>query len=114
MKFWIWMSRLNVNQFIKYNLIKKYKEPKNVYKLTKEELLEDGIELQDMNEILENKYKANLENYIQYLKKHKIEMITINDNNYPKMLKNIYDPPIALYIKGNKEIFLHMPLDGRM
>ena len=59
-------------------------------KLTKEELLEDGIELQDVNEILENKYKANLENYIQYLKKHKIEMITINDNNYPKMLKNIY------------------------
>lgn len=105
MKFWIWMSRLNVKPIIKYNLIKKYKEPKNVYKLTKEELLEDGIELQDVNEILENKYKANLENYIQYLKTYKIEMITINDNNYPKMLKNIYDPPIALYIKGNKEIF---------
>ena len=105
MKFWIWMSMLNVKPIIKYNLIKKYKEPKYVYKLTKEELLEDGIELQDVNEILENKYKNNLENYIQYMKKHKIKIITINDNNYPKMLRNIYDPPIVLYIKGNKEIF---------
>ena len=98
MKFWIWMSRLNVKPIIKYNLIKKYKEPKYVYKLTKEELLEDGIELQDVNEILENKYKNNLENYIQYIKKHEIEIITIDDDNYPKMLRNIYDPPIVLYI----------------
>ena len=48
MKFWIWMSMLNVKPIIKYNLIRKYKEPKYVYKLTKEELLEDGIELQDI------------------------------------------------------------------
>lgn len=105
MKFWIWMSRLNIKPIIKYNLIQKYKEPKRVYKLTKEELLGNGIEIEDVNEILENKYKNNLDKYIHYMEKHKIEIITINDKNYPEMLKNIYDPPIVLYIKGNKEIF---------
>lgn len=105
MKFWIWMSRLNIKPIIKYNLIQKYKEPKVVYKLTKEELLGNGIEIEDVNEILENKYKNNLDKYIHYMEKHKIEIITIKDKDYPEMLKNIYDPPIVLYIKGNKEIF---------
>ena len=33
-----------------------------------------------------------------------IETITIHDKCYPKFLKNIYDFPNKLYIKGNKEI----------
>ena len=34
----------------------------------------------------------------------KIEEISINSNEYPKVLKNIYDPPLKLYILGNKDI----------
>lgn len=34
----------------------------------------------------------------------KIEKISINDANYPKNLKEIYDPPKCLYVIGNKEI----------
>lgn len=34
----------------------------------------------------------------------KIEKIKINDNEYPRLLKNIYDPPKQIYILGNKEI----------
>ncbi|MBR3162894.1 MAG: DNA-processing protein DprA [Clostridia bacterium] len=33
-----------------------------------------------------------------------IETITINDRCYPKQLKQIYDAPKKLYIRGNKEI----------
>ena len=32
------------------------------------------------------------------------EEITINDKCYPKQLKNIYDAPKKLYIRGNKDI----------
>lgn len=34
----------------------------------------------------------------------KIEILTIDDRTYPKQLKQIYDPPKILYVKGNKEI----------
>ena len=34
----------------------------------------------------------------------KYEAITKNDKCYPKQLKNIYDAPKKLYIRGNKEI----------
>ena len=34
----------------------------------------------------------------------KIEEIFIEDKEYPEQLKNIYDPPLKLYVLGNKEI----------
>ncbi len=37
-------------------------------------------------------------------RKNKIDIISINDREYPQILKEIYDPPISLYIKGNKDI----------
>ncbi|MCI8654635.1 MAG: DNA-protecting protein DprA [Clostridia bacterium] len=33
-----------------------------------------------------------------------IELITIKDKEYPQILKQIYDPPIAIYLIGNKKI----------
>ena len=38
------------------------------------------------------------------MEESKIEIITIEDKEYPQKLKQIYDPPQILYIKGNKEI----------
>lgn len=38
------------------------------------------------------------------MEENKIEIITIEDKEYPQKLKQIYDPPQILYIKGNKEI----------
>ena len=34
----------------------------------------------------------------------KIEEIFIENKEYPEQLKNIYDPPLKLYVLGNKEI----------
>lgn len=33
-----------------------------------------------------------------------IEEITIENEEYPEQLRNIYDPPLRLYVLGNKEI----------
>lgn len=40
---------------------------------------------------------------MEYMKKHGIKMITINDKKYPYNLRNIYDPPVVLYLVGNEE-----------
>lgn len=34
------------------------------------------------------------------IKKHNIKVKTFLDKDYPKNLKNIYDPPVVLYVKG--------------
>lgn len=105
-KYWIWFSRIKgLGSRRKQILLKKYKTPEVIYNLKKEEILK----IKGFNEFLANKIidkdnKNNLENYIEKMQKEKISIITIDDKEYPNILKNIYDYPISLYIKGNSNI----------
>ena len=38
------------------------------------------------------------------MQENNIDIIHIYEEKYPQLLKEIYDPPVSLYIKGNKEI----------
>ena len=40
------------------------------------------------------------QSYLQQVKDKKIEIIIIEDKNYPKLLKEIADPPPVLYVRG--------------
>jgi DNA processing protein len=44
--------------------------------------------------------KSSTEKELGILSKMKAEIITIWDDDYPPLLKKIYDPPLVLYIKG--------------
>jgi len=102
---WIWLTRIeNVSKKLLFDLLQKYKTPKNMWNLTKEELINSGITKKNAQNITNTKYKQNLSKYVDYMQKTRVELISIKDEHYPKSLKNIYDPPIALYIKGDKEI----------
>ena len=39
------------------------------------------------------------------MERNKIDIISIEDEEYPRNLISIYNPPICIYIKGNKQIF---------
>lgn len=41
---------------------------------------------------------------LSYCEKHNIEMICIDDEKYPDLLKHIYDPPVLLFCRGNTDI----------
>ena len=104
-EYWIWLSRIEgLNPKFLNELLEKYDNPKAIWNKTKEELLEDGIKESYANEIINNIYRQNLHKYLKYMKENSIDIITIKDKEYPHKLKVIYDPPIVLYIKGNKKI----------
>ena len=42
--------------------------------------------------------------------KKQIEFIPVCDEFYPKRLKEIYDPPVGLYVKGDKKILRDLSL----
>lgn len=104
-KYWIWFSRIkNLGSIKKQELLKRYKIEK-IWNLKQKELMSiDGIGEKTAKEILNPKYKMGLENIINQMKKEKIRLINIDDANYPEKLKQIYDKPISLYVKGNVEI----------
>lgn len=105
-KYWIWLSRLEGIGPIKIKqLLEIYKIPKKIWELKKEELLKiKGIGEKIANQILNEKYRNNLEQYIEYMEKYHIGIINILEEDYPEKLKNIYDSPIVLYYKGNKKL----------
>lgn len=105
-KYWVWLSLLSkLNKNIKRNLLLKYKEPKNIYKLEKKELIENNkIGEKTAEIILDENIRLKLDRYLKEMEKNKIDIITIKDKEYPNILKEIEDFPLMLYIKGNKNI----------
>jgi len=59
-----------------------------------------GLEENLAQEIILRRPQINLEAELASLTKQNIGIMTILDENYPKILKEIYDPPYIMYIKG--------------
>lgn len=55
----------------------------------------------------------NFENYLKKLDKQKISFVCLFENEYPKLLKQIPNPPIVLYMKGNRKILRFTKDDNR-
>lgn len=105
-KYWIWFSLIkNLGSRRKLKLLNIYKNPEKIYFLKKEELLKiQGIGDKIVNNIIISKNERLLEYHIKFMKENGIDIININEKNYPILLKEIYDPPVSIYIKGNKNI----------
>lgn len=105
-KFWIWFSRIQgINCIQKENLLRQFKCPCKIWNMNKKDLKNiKEIDEKNINEILNEKYRKNLEKYEEYMNKNNIQIITILDDEYPQKLRNIYDRPIVLFAKGNLEL----------
>ena len=105
LEYWIWLSRIEgITPKRLLEILEIFKEPKALFQKTREELFKNGISLKDAEKITKKEYKHNLKKYLEYMQKNNIEVITIYDEAYPLRLKQIYDPPIVIYLKGNKNI----------
>lgn len=97
--YWLIFLMNDLSRKERYTLLEKYKLPQIILTLSKEELLENGIIL---NEELSNKEKMNVAKLmIKYMKQYNIQFINIYDERYPLNLRSIYDPPIGLFVLGN-------------
>lgn len=86
-------------------LLKKYKNPKVIFNLSEKDLANiNGIGEKTIKNILNQNIKNSIEKHIKYMKANNIDIISINDESYPQILKQIYDPPISLYCKGDESI----------
>ena len=105
-RYWIWFSLIKgLGIKRKKQLLEIYKTPEKIYTLNKNDLLKiKGIGNETINNILDKKIRKEVDKHISYMLKNNINIISIDDREYPNNLKEIYDFPISLYIKGNKEI----------
>lgn len=105
MDYWIWFSTLKINPRKKIKLLEILETPEKIYKLTEKDLNEiKSIDLEIYYEINKNKDTILNARMKEYMNKNGIKYITIYDDFYPDKLKNIYDPPVMLFYKGNINI----------
>lgn len=101
-KYWIIASLLKITPSKLYKLIDISGSIEILFTLSEKELEEKGIDRKTITKI--KKWKdVKWEKEVEYSIKNGIKIITTRDKEYPPLLKNIYDPPYILYVKGNLE-----------
>lgn len=84
-------------------ILEYFKDPKLAWEVKGEELLKLGIFKNTVDLLLETRKKLEPESYVKKIAETGIKWTTIFDEAYPKLLREIYDPPIVLYYKGDLE-----------
>lgn len=93
------------------HIISKLRGVNNLVDMKFNDLLTiDGINRELANRLVKQRhkfqeYKILLEPEIEQLRKLNAKIITYFDDNYPKLLKKIYSPPLILYTLGNIESY---------
>lgn len=77
-----------------------FKDPKLAWEANGQQLIKIGIPKNAVDLLLETRKKLDPENYAENIKNSGISWITIFDDNYPRLLAQIYDPPMVLYFRG--------------
>ncbi len=81
-------------------ILSAFNDPKQAWQASFKELTGHGLEPKIANLIIQTREKINLDQELEKIHKLGINIITIGDKNYPKLLKEIADPPAILYVKG--------------
>jgi len=99
-----------LNHFPKFGVaairkIKKYfPDTKTAFHASAREFEKCGIDGNIALEFSEARNKINSDQILEKLTREKIQVIDIDNENYPKILKEIYNPPPLIYYKGDINI----------
>jgi DNA processing protein len=86
--------------FIK-RLLDRFKTPEAIFRAPMKELLKiEGLGEKVAREIQKGPLEKVVEREWSLLKKVGGKIITLKDEDYPRRLKDIYDPPALLYVRG--------------
>ena len=101
LKYWVWLSAMTgLKPKKRYELLSTFGNPEKIY-FADERLLRESLILSDAERALVmNKSLERANEILEKCHQDNINVISLQDVSYPQRLKNIYDPPVVLYVKG--------------
>jgi DNA processing protein len=82
-------------------LLDAFGEPQAILEASREELMRvDGVGAEVSRSITEWRQQVDLDAELKRIEAAGVRVVTRDDPDYPKHLRQIYDPPLVLYIKG--------------
>ena len=106
LKYWLWLTELpGLTNQTRLALLQHFPTPEDVYYAEAEEvLLTEGI-TREQAILLENKDCAAADRILADCQRLNVNILTLQDAGYPNRLRNIYDPPCLLYVRGRLPAF---------
>lgn len=106
LKYWIWLAQLpRVNGRLKLALLERFGEPDAIYYGEKEEYsLVEGMDRAAIN-ALQDKSLDAVDRVLGDCDRLGLRLLTIRDTEYPDRLRNIFGPPLLLYVQGRMPRF---------
>jgi len=102
LKYWLWLAtRSGIGIVRAKELIEHFGSPENIFLAKHADYLEIGnLKSADIMQLM-NKELDEASRIQSSCAEAGVQVISLHDSNYPERLRNIYDPPLVLYIKGN-------------
>lgn len=108
----LWLSCIDGIGIEKASLLLKYfKTAEEIYKAKPVQLKSIKLSTNLIDNIIIAK-KTPPEYYSEILSKKNINFISLYDNNYPNLLKEIHNPPLGIYILGNLPLIPYIAIVG--
>jgi DNA processing protein len=105
LKYWLALNKIpNLGPVTIKKLWEHFGNIRAVWQAKAEEIWEvEGLNRSAGKAFLEHRDQVDLEDELAMVEKEGITVVTLEDENYPKNLKQIYDPPPVLFVKGKFE-----------
>jgi len=113
LKYWLWLAtRSGIGKIRARALLDHFGTPESVYNAQARDYLDiSGISHAEINQLMLKELDTS--NKIQSsCAQIGCRIITIMDSDYPDRLRNIYDPPLVIYVKGKLPYIDDEPVVG--
>ena len=100
--YWLSLSLTpGVGSILIKRLLERFKTPEAIFRAPEKELLKiEGLGEKVAGEIRKGPLEKRVEREFNLLKESGGTILTFKDEAYPKRLRDIYDPPALLYVRG--------------
>ncbi len=111
--YWIWLAHHSgINDRERLLLAERFSNPEDIYDATAQELKAlEGISAKAAA-ALEDKDLTEAKQIMRQCMERGIRILTWGESNYPARLRNIADPPLVLYCRGQLPVFDDQPVIG--
>ncbi len=90
-------------------LLERFGSAENVFHATRGELESLRLKPQSVESIINKEFHAKAEEELENVKKLGGDVLILDDGSYPFLLREISDPPITLYVRGNWQACFESP-----
>jgi DNA processing protein len=102
LKYWVGFSKIpGIGRVKVSHLLERFTTLENAWKASAGELKRAGLDSKTADTIVNLKSKISLDAEMDGLKQYKVKVLTCDSAAYPQRLKEIYDYPPVLYVRGN-------------